>query len=367
MILRSNNHVKKKKRMKRIFSPLALLLALPLFVACNSEDSLTPHIDFTSPYIIQDNPGDPIQHEVYAVYEKFGVPVYFNDTIVTRVTGKDLRGNDVLTTETIDLNWNFQSYDNSSVKYSFKYIHSDEDKYSALQFAKEYLSMASEKMRPFCILLVDTLYINRGGAMQKPEYYNNFRTLVTAQTLGLDEEARHTRATNILRDQVLSRVALNTELVERFGAVSSRDKFYGRPWVNDGVNGGLGCVWQVEHAGTFWKPQDLWEEGAADEYISYDYYTNVSTIEEFEEERASIFSQIGKYGFICGDTDYNNQMAHLKSPANVSQDLNYYVTTMLAIGQSTFMARYGAATLVKKKYDILANYITEELGIDLDF
>ena len=55
------------------------------------------------------------------------------------------------------------------------------------------------------------------------------------------------------------------------------------------------------------------------------------------------------------------------SPANISQDLNYYVTQMLQLGETEFMARYGASTMVKKKYQILADYITGELGINLDF
>ena len=353
--------------MKHIFQYLCLLLALPLFAACSDEDDLTAQIDFTSPYLIEDDPNDPVQHEVYLLFKEYDVPVYFNDTIQTRRTGTDLQGRPVIQTETIDLNWNFQSHDANSVKYTFDYLTTQDEKLRALEFARKYLSLASKKMRPFCILLVDTLYTTKGGATSKPDYFTNFRTLVVTQTLDLTEEQRAERANGILRNEVLARIKLNDNLMERFGAVSSRDKFYGRPWVNDGINGGLGCKWTIKHEGTFWRPQELWNDGILEEYIMWSMYTHVNNEEQFVAERTSIISQIGKYGFICGDTDNKDLLAHLKSPANVSQDLTFYVTTMLNLGRTEFMARYGGATMVKKKFEILYDYISNELGVNLDF
>lgn len=352
--------------MKRhILCAACSLLALPMLVACgDGEDDLEASIDFTSPYVITDNLADSIQHAVYLLYEEYGVPIYFNDTIATYVSGRDLQGGDVMRTETIDLNWNFQSHTYRKVNYAFDYLTTDAQKSRALLFARDYLGRASAKMRPFCLLLVDSLHID-GDATTL--YYNGFRSLVVAQLTDITADERTARSTAILRDMVLSRVEVNTELVDRFGAVSSKDKYYGRPWVNDGANGGLGCVWGVEHNYLFWRPQRLWGDSVAQEYIDYSYATNVSTVEEFEAERALIFRQIGRYGFICGNTTYNDQTAHLESPANVSQDLTYFVTQMLSLGETEFMNRYGASSMVKKKYDILADYIEGELDINLDF
>ena len=350
---------------------IKILMALPLIgllTACSGEDELTNSIDFTSPYAqIVDDPDNLVQHERYELFQEFGVPVYFNDTIATRVTGKDLQGNDVYTTETIDLNWGFQSHDKNSVNYKFDYLTTEDQQLGALDFARTYLSMTTEKMRPFCLLLVDTLYITRGGATTKPEYHTNFRALVVSQLQDLDNAGKQERATNILRDMVLSKVTLNEELVARFGAVSSRDKLYGRPWVVSGSNGGLGCVWGVPHTGSWWHPEELYDPEMGDEYVENGWSSGVYSLAAFEAERALIFAQIGKFGFICGDTSYNNLSSHLMSPANISQDLNYYVTQMLQLGETEFMARYGGSTMVKKKYQILADYITGELGINLDF
>ena len=355
--------------MKKTFRIFSLVLTLALFAACgNDEDSLTNSIDFSSPYAIKDSSTDSILHHCYLLYEKYGVSVLFNDTVATQKVGTDAQGNDIFRYETIDLNWNFQSHDKSSVTYSYDYLQTDAEKSQALSFAEIYLNTASSKMRPFTILLVDTLYIKKeGSAATKPQYHNGFRSLVVTQLKDFTTDDMHTLSDSILRQMVLSRVQLDEDLVARFGAVSSQNKYYGRPWVNDGVNGGLGCVWNITHMGIFWKPQRLYNEGVAEEYIAYSYYTYVSTVEEFEAERASIFQQIGRYGFICGSTSYNDQLAHLQSPDNVSQDLTYYVNTMLEIGETEFMERYGASSMVKKKYDILADYIENELGINLDF
>lgn len=251
-------------------------------------------------------------------------------------------------TNSIDFNWGFQSHDKNSVRYKFDYLTTEEQQLGALDFARTYLSMTTEKMRPFCLLLVDTLYITRGGATTKPEHHTNFRALVVSQLQDLDKAGKQERATNILRDMVLSKVTLNEELVTRFGAVSSRDKLCGRPWVVSGSKGGLGCVWCVPHSGSWWHPEELYASEMADEYVDNGWSSGVYSISAFEAERALIFAQIGKLGFICGDTSYNNQSSHLMSPANISQDLNYYVTQMFQLGETEFMARYGAPTMVKK-------------------
>ena len=334
-------NMRKLLDMRKLSTLLLAVLSLTALTGCgDGEDDLTNSIDFTSPYTIADDPNDVVQHECYLLYEKYGVPVFFNDTISTRLTGKNLQGQDVYTTETIDLNWNFQSHDSKSVTYKYKYFTTQEEKLHALEFAKDYLSRASTKMRPFCILLVDSAM--RNGAAQ--QYINGFRCLVVGSISSFTAEQTDSLAQSILRTMVLSRVK-----------------------VNDGTNGGLGCVWGVVHNGMYWKPSRLFNEGIAEEYITYSWKTNITTVEEFEAERSLIISQIGKYGFICGDTDYNGQLDHVNSPASISQDLTFYVNTMLSIGRTEFLNRYGASTMVKKKFDILANYIEGELLINLDF
>ena len=46
-------------------------------------------------------------------------------------------------------------------------------------------------------------------------------------------------------------------------------------------------------------------------------------------------------------------------------DIQFFVTKMLDLGAAKFKERYGKSTLVMKKYDILAKYITETLQVEL--
>ncbi len=57
----------------------------------------------------------------------------------------------------------------------------------------------------------------------------------------------------------------------------------------------------------------------------------------------------------------------MQSPGSISQDLTFYVQTMMNTGRAEFMKRYGESPLVKKKFDILADYIENELLIDLNY
>lgn len=357
--------------MKRNNAPLPSFLALfrqvPLFllscllIASCSEDALEPSIDFTSPYALTDNPSDAVRHACYEIYEQYGVPVFFNDTVASYSAGTDHYGNALTRYETLDLNWNFQSHDRGKVVYRFDYIREPADQLQALGFARRFLGRASKKMRPFSMMLADSLHVGSST----PVYHSGFRTLVMTQLGGMTDEQMDSCATAILQGMVLDRVKLNTDLVARFGAVSDKEKYYNRPWVTDGQNGGLGCQWGVEHKGTYWRPQDLWAEGIADKYILYNMYTFVMTPEEFEAERALIFREIGRFGFICGSRSYDSMMAHLYSPDNINEDLEYFVQQMLLLGRTEFMARYGESALVKRKFNILAEYIEGELGVAL--
>lgn len=337
-----------------------LTIALVLFSAC-SEDALVANIDFSSPYVLQDNPSDRVQHACYEIYERYGVPVFFNDTVACYPNGTDQQGNPQVRYETLDLNWKFQSHDRGKVQYRFDYTRDEEAQLQSLEFARLFLGRASQKMRPFSMMLADSVHV---GA-KTPIYVNGFRTLVMTQLQGLTAEQMDSCATAILQSMVLDRVKLNEDLVARFGAVSDKEKYYNRPWVVDGSNGGLGCQWGVEHRGTYWKPQDLWAEGLAERYVTYAMYTNVTSVEEFEVERALIFREIGRYGFICGSRSYTDMMAHLYSPDTINEDLEYFVGQMLLLGRNEFMLRYGDSPMVKRKFDILAEYIEGDLGVML--
>ena len=53
-------------------------------IACSKESTLESRINLDELYVIQDDPDDPVKHRIYEIYETYGIPVYFNDTMGNR-------------------------------------------------------------------------------------------------------------------------------------------------------------------------------------------------------------------------------------------------------------------------------------------
>lgn len=331
-----------------------------MLAACGEDEILVGKIDFTSPYAITDNASDPIQHHRYEIYRKYGVAVFFNDTISRTQIGVQADGKPIYRYETLDLNWSFTDYDRSN-KFLFEYIEDEATQELALLFVDAFLEKASKPMRPFSILLPATFTIRSGSGDDTPDYWSNFRTLVIPNVQNVQADQIATFTNDILISMVKSKIKDNENLVAQFDEVSSKNKYYGKPWVKEGGNGGLGCVWGIPHYGTWWKIEELYDPAAAREYVMYYWSSGVSTMEEFEAERAVIFQQIGKYGFISG----NKTMSHLYSPDSAADDLDCYIDTLLEIGSEEFINRYGGSSLVMKKFMLIYDYVKNELELDI--
>lgn len=337
-----------------IFMAFGLLLCA---TSCNDhEDALENKIDFSSPYVVEDDPSDPIQHHRYLIFEEYGVPVFFNDTISETYIGVGYDGKPIYRYETLDLNWGFSSHNKNNVTYIYDYITSPESQELSLQFVDEFLKEASRPMRPFSIFLTSSLRIHSATGTQIPEFHTGFRTLVIPNVQEVPKEDIPDFTQMILQSMVKDRVMNNEAVSSAFGDISGKDNYYGKDWVAD-----LKCQWGVEHKGVYWDPSKLYNRGIENQYIAEYYGTNVSTREEFRAERDLIMRQIGKYGFICGN--YSNSLGHLLSPKNVKEDLEFYIDQMLALGSEAFVERYCSNPLVMDKYQILADYINDVLAV----
>lgn len=338
-----------------IFMVIGLLL---LTASCSDhEDALENKIDFSSPYVIEDDPTDPIQHHRYLIFEEYGVPVFFNDTVAEKYVGQGYDGRPIYRYETLDLNWSFSSHNKNSVTYSYEYITDPDVQELSLQFVDEFLKEASKPMRPFSIFLTGSLRITSQTGTQIPEFHTGFRTLVIPNVQDVPQEDIPYFTKMILRAMVKDRVMNNDAISSAFGDISGKENYYGMAWVED-----LKCQWGVEHRGVYWDPSKLYNRGVESQYVSEYYATNVSTRAEFRAERDLIFQQIGRYGFICGN--YSNSLGHKLSPKNVKEDLEFYLDQMLSIGSTTFVERYCSSTLVMDKYTILADYINDVLAVE---
>lgn len=342
--------------MKKYISLLGFAL-LALASCDDSEDALQNTIDFSSPYVITDDPDDPVQHHRYQIYEQYGVPVFFNDTVSEKYIGEDHFGEPIYQYETLDFNWSFTSNNKTSVKYTYKYMQDPTEQEKALCFVDEFLKEVSKPMRPFSIFLPKTLKITTvSQGDSEPDFWTGFRTLIVPATEIIDEDEIPKYTKDILKSMVKSRVVNSTSIADAFGAVSSANNYYGKLWVNE-----LGCVWGVEHKATSWKPEELFKRNAHLSYIN-SWGSGISTIEEFEAERTLIFQQIGQFGFICGY--YEKSLSHSTSPHNVQEDLEYYLDQMMSLGSTRFEERYCTPPMVQEKYEILRDYINETLDVE---
>ena len=81
-----------------------------LMIACSKESTLESRINLDELYVIQDDPDDPVKHRIYEIYETYGIPVYFNDTIGRIFLKTDVHGQPVYQYEKLDLAWGYDSF-----------------------------------------------------------------------------------------------------------------------------------------------------------------------------------------------------------------------------------------------------------------
>lgn len=120
--------------MKYVHIIYSLFLLSVLLIACDDTEILENKIDFSSPYVIEDNPDDPIQHRRYLIFQKYGIPVFFNDTISKTFIYNDNDGKPVYRYETLDLNWSFSSHTNRAIQYTVDYYTDPELQMKGLEF-----------------------------------------------------------------------------------------------------------------------------------------------------------------------------------------------------------------------------------------
>lgn len=348
-----------------------LLYALLLLVtACASdEEILKPTLEYPNDFAIVDDPNDSVQHERYLLYKEYGVAVYLNDTIVRKQKGVDWQGKPVYVYETIDLNWSFTDY-SRGVAYDYAYLTDPAEQMQALRYARRYLEQVSKPMRPFSIMLADTLTVTSNSKVERPLYHVGARTLVFAQMKDVvNASEMDEQFFNVIRSMVSDRVKANREVCARFALSATENAWYGKMWKD------LNCPNITEWLKTSWviNPNVLYNEPPYTPYNGEDLVavlTNInlngtSYVASYEEAvavRQKFIADMGQYGFIRG---WKEGGAYV--PANDTEDREQYIQAILTLGEWGFRARYGNASLVMEKYEILATFITQTLGVDLDF
>lgn len=332
-----------------------LFLAL-LVLGCEKEAELTSKIEIENLYGIQDDPSDPVKHRIFEIYNEYGVPVYFNDTIGRVFVKNDVTGNAVYRYETLDLAWNYSSYDD--VTYEYEYMTDPDEQMIALGIIENYLEMAPKVLYPFNFFVTESAKII--DANDEETVYDNgsftpyFRTVLMtgnwtdAQLTGLASEMK----LEILKSKIVNYQDLLTE----FNEISDQS-WYFQLWSNldpdyyefmETECGAMGPYFE-----SYFNPAALSDSWPYSYILSY---LGVS-LSEFQ---AAIRAAIGKFGFVN-----SSPTAAAMSPASTDEDLVLFITEMLRYSKEEFEELWGECPLVMSKYEILYDVITNKLGIEL--
>lgn len=208
--------------MKYIFFSIVVFGVCCLW-GCNKEEDLSPSNIDRNWFVLQDNPNDAVAHKCYELYEKWGIPIFYNDTI-GREEQTDYFGNSFVNYEVLQLFYSASSY--PSGIYS---LFPQEDKNDLLPMLemmdKVILPRLQKEMKITSILLVDTLKVAGlaiGSYADKQQYrgFNTWALKAVRQPGNMTEEEWEDYGINILIDLVKNKLNFSDFLAisNQFGA-----------------------------------------------------------------------------------------------------------------------------------------------------
>lgn len=310
---------------------IVTLLCWSLLWGCQKEDIHVEPSYYENFWEIKDNPDDPVQHRVFEIYEEYGVPVFFNDTVGKKFVKTTISGDSVFRYETIDLNWHFSS-ESYSTRYTHTYLTDPDKCLKALEVATAYLETVPAGIYPFSILLTEkTMEPSFGGGTRSVSSGIFFRTLLLSDVLKQNTEAKVMKYVNkIMIDVILKR--MDNNVVTRFSNVSD-ERSYGKRW------------------------EEL--ESNLPENFDPDILSDPNAP---EEDKRAVRAVMGKYGFVSNyedlDFDDNFDLVYFDcAPSYPEVDLNDYIKEIVAVTPEEFERRWGDCPLVMQKYEIIREYI----------
>lgn len=353
---------------------LWLLICAACIWACDKrEEDLTPTIKPEQFYVIQDNPTDSVQHRRYEIYQKYGVPVYFKDTIGRTFVKTDIYGDSIFQYETLDLAWGFTSY--ADAKYTISYMTDPAEQMKGLRVVEEFLEKSSEVLYPFNFLIADSLIkvdktgkrsVSSGG-----DFAIGFRTTFFSRGWEITDIAVYASA--ILRSSIKSKIGKFPDDIADFNEVSDKNWYGGIGWsvLDPSVNAIIPDPWElIGYGGIMTNP--LLPFSAAilrDGWIGEAYFKGDEpylglppsfAYRDLLVLRQNVRMKMGQFGFVNG-----NKNALFCTPENPDDDLSDYIEEMLKYDRAGFQEVWGEAPLVMKKYNIVYDILLNRMGVEL--
>ena len=167
--------------MKRI---LYCLMGISLFfVACEKENSPSPSLEDRNWFVIKDNPSSPLDHLIYTVYEKTGIPIFYSDTIGKEERGVDSTGNPYIYCENLNV---FYEIRNSNSKGEYEKSDNMADITRGVEFVRDYvIPRLKPEFTPLSYFLVNTLTLDAWSTTSN--VYRGMRTTVIADLSDLKD------------------------------------------------------------------------------------------------------------------------------------------------------------------------------------
>lgn len=145
---------------------------------CFHESELVPTQTDQDWYVLEDS-DDELDHLRYLIFEQYGVPVYYKDTIGSRTDGTDVYGNPVIYYEVLDPDYNLVRTEN---EYEIYRSRDREKLIEAVEFMKDEVLplFCSRELLPRCFLLVDSVVHVARAAQYVTHEMNVYRSMMTS-------------------------------------------------------------------------------------------------------------------------------------------------------------------------------------------
>ena len=341
------------------------ILLIGLIAACQKEDDITPGIGYENLYVIQDNPNDPVQHKRYELYQTYGVPVFFNDTIGKVFVKMDINGDSIFHYELLDLNWMFNEDNSGSVTYQVTRLTDPDLQMKALQFAEIYLENSMPALHPYAMWLTEKCYeLSSSGVVEKT-LITRYRNLMFSWIEKLKESEMLETANSYQKEVVKLKVQNYTEELKAFNKITD-EQYYEAIWSD--LYPDFIPAYDMRRYDLAVALREEWEQYSTyrDElkmygnYMNTDFPQGVWNDEQVDAYFEHVRGMVGAYGFVAyhmGD--------HYYTPKNTDMDLELYLEEMMKYPRKEFLERWESSPLVIKKYEVLYTIIKEELGIEL--
>ncbi len=294
--------------------------------SCFHEADLTVSREDEDWYVLE-NSEDELDHLRYLIYEEYGVPVYYNDTIGSRIAGTDIDGNPVIYYEVLNPNYNLTNTVND-VELSF--CENRDRLIAAMNFMRDEVLplFCTKDLLPRCFLLVDTVYVACSSeSLRYEDYvYRSMMTTVIGYVDRLEEMSAQERERMIKRIVAEEWGVYLTEYEE-----SRLQSFY--------------TISEVE----------VYSRSTTYEMNPSSYGSGVYIIP---------YKEWGEYGFL----DYDHWKSYSEGSSYFTPDKLHdvvdYVTEVLIGDDAAFEAQWGDYDWVLQKYEIMKG-IVEEVTADL--